>query len=465
MKNSDDTDDRRRDTAGPGESRARGTLTSVLALALALVVGAVGCSNPLDVENPNNLVASDLNNPQGLESAVNGALSTTTNAVGDMIAPYAVATDQLQNIGSRDAWLQLDYGKIDNETNEFTDGAFPSVTEARYMADKAIRLAEQFDEEGTIPNRVDLARSYLYGALIYTTIGDMFDDFVIAEPGTEDAPPIGPSNMNTVYETALNYLSTGIGVAQAEGASSLVTRMTALQARIHFAMGVWNKLNPPGDTPSDPLVSSQEAVSAAESVLSRVDGDWRWDLQYTASTVGNGMGGWISNNYLNISQEGDPGIVDLDEGLTNVDSITFRDPIDTNVVPTMVEERVDGYSTEPQYEPITAVSAREMHLIVAEDHLANGDTADFVTELNELRSLDGLTPYDPDAHSVTPMEMLQYSRKANLFLQGRRLADMYRFGQQAPLWQSSSATVTTPGTFFPITITEIRSNGALGGGG
>ena len=404
MKNSDDTDTRRRDTAGPGQSRGRGgALPSVVALVLALVVGAAGCSNPLDVENPNNLVAGDLNNPQGLESAVNGALSTTTNAVGDMLAPYAVATDQVQNIGSRDAWLQLDYGNVANETNEFTDGAFPSVTEARYMADKAIRLAEKFDEQGTIPDRVDLARSYLFGALIYTTIGDMFDDFVITEPGTEDAPPVGPSNMNSVYQTALDYLSTGMGVAQSEGASSVVTRMMALQARIHFAMGVWNKLNPAGDTPADPLVSSPEAVSAAQSVLSRVDGDWRWDLEYTASTVGNGLGGWISDNYLNISQEGDPGFVDLDEGRTNVDSITIKDPIDTNTVPTMVQERVDGYSTEPQYTPITTVSAREMHLIIAEDALAGADTATFVTHLNEVRGLDGLTPYDPDTHSVTPM--------------------------------------------------------------
>lgn len=464
MKTSDDTDDRRHAPAGRGGVRDRGAMTSMVALVLALVVGAAGCSNPLDVENPNNLVASDLNNPQGLGSAVNGALATTTNAVGDMLAPYAVATDQVQNIGSRDAWLQLDYGNVSNETNEFTDGAFPSVTEARYMADKAIRLAEQFDEAGTIPDRVDLARSYLYGALIYTTIGDMFDDFVITEPGTENAPPIGPSNMNTVYQTALDYLSTGMGVAQAEGASALVTRMTALRARIHFAMGVWNKLNPPGDTPADPLVSSQEAVDAAQSVLSRVDGDWRWDLQYTASTVGNGLGGWISNNYLNISQEGDPGIVDLDDGLTNVDSITFRDPID-NAVPTMVGERVNGYSTEPQYTPITAVSAREMHLIVAEDALADADTTTFVNHVNEVRGLDGLTPYDPDTHSLTPMEMLQYSRKANLFLQGRRLADMYRFGQEAELWQPNSVTSTTPGTFFPITITEIRSNTALGAGG
>lgn len=462
MKNSDEpnTDQAAADTGG---SRGRGARTSLLALVLALAVGAAGCSNPLDVENPNNLVASDLNNPQGLESAVNGALSTTTNAVGDMMAPYATATDYVQNIGSRDAWLQLDFGYVAEEDNEFIDGAYPSVNEARYMADKAISLAEGFDEEGTIPDRTDLARAYLYGAVIYTTIADMFDDFVISEPGTSGSPPVGPSNMNSLYQTALDYLSTGLSVAQAEGDASLVTRMHAMRARIHFAMGVWNKLNPADGTPSDPLVSSQEAVDAAETVLGRVGDEWTWDLEYSNATVTNGMGGWISNNYINISEEGDPGIVDLDEGLTNIVEVTFTDPVDTATAAPAVAEKVDDYSTNPTETSITAVSADEMHLIVAEAALAAGDDSIFTAHINAIRSVNGLTAYDPDTHSVTPTEMLRHSRKANLFLQGRRLADMYRFGVQAALWQDAAPTMSSPGTFFPITRTEIRANENLGG--
>lgn len=462
MKNSDQSDNEHGATAGGG-SRGRGASTSLLALVLALVVGAAGCSNPLEVDNPNNLVASDLNNPQGLESAVNGALSTTTNAVGDMMAPYATATDLVQNIGSRDAWLQLDFGYVAEEDNEFIDGAYPEVNEARHMADKAISLAEEFDEEGTIPDRTDLARSYLYGAVIYTTIADMFDDFVISEPGTDGSPPVGPSNMNSVYQTALDYLSTGMSVAQAEGDNSLVTRMMAMQARIHFARGVWSKLNPPGDTPADPLVSSQEAVNAAQSVLDRVGNEWTWDLEYSNATVTNGLGGWISNNYINLSEEGDPGVVELDEGLTNVVAVTFTDPVDTATAAPAVAEKVDSYATNPTETSITAVSADEMHLIIAENALAEADTSTFTDHINAIRSVNGLTAYDPDAHSVTPMEMLRHSRKANLFLQGRRLADMYRFGVEAALWQDAAPTVSSPGTFFPITRTEIRANENLDG--
>ncbi|MFB6368593.1 MAG: hypothetical protein ABEJ00_03175, partial [Gemmatimonadota bacterium] len=128
MNTTQDDEGRRHGRLGAGRG------LGLLALALTVLVGAAACDNPLDVENPNNLVAEDLNNPQGLSAAVNGALSTTSRGISEMLAPYAAATDQIQNIGSRDAWLQLDFGKVANEANEFTDGAFPYVTEARYMA-------------------------------------------------------------------------------------------------------------------------------------------------------------------------------------------------------------------------------------------------------------------------------------------------------------------------------------------
>lgn len=231
-----------------------------------------------------------------------------------------------------------------------------------------------------------------------------------------------------------------------------------MKARIHFSMGVWQKLNPPGSAPSDPLVNSQQAVQAAQTVLQRVGTtvDWRWDLQYTSATVSNQLGGWISNAYLNLAEEGGGGVVDLKEGsLTTIQGVTYTDPIDTETPAPEVARKVNEYDTSPLYASITALSAREMHLILAEAALAQGDTASFTTHVNHVRAMDDLTSYDGQ---VPAMEMLKHSRRANLFLQGRRLSDMYRFGTEAPLWQDGSVAASQPGTFLPITITEIRAN-------
>jgi hypothetical protein len=77
---------------------------------------------------------------------------------------------------------------------------------------------------------------------------------------------------------------------------------------------------------------------------------------------------------------------------------------------------------------------------------------DFDTQINTLRALDGLPEY---AGQVDARALLEQSREVNLFLQGRRLADHYRFGDPSVQWGGNR---DAPGIFFPITLTEIRSN-------
>ncbi len=59
---------------------------------------------------------------------------------------------------------------------------------------------------------------------------------------------------------------------------------------------------------------------------------------------------------------------------------------------------------------------------------------------------------------IEPLDLLKHSRRVNLFLQGRRITDHYRFQDPATDWQANSDALLSPGTFFPITITEIRAN-------
>src|SRR5437773_12449351 len=133
--------------------------------ALLLVAAATGCSSLLDVKNPNNVNESDLSNPASAASQANGALSSLARAWGIVQTPYAVATDELTWIGSRDAWQTLDQGTISEPTNEFVDAAFPFVGEARWYADATIKRLAGFAARGVLPDTTDLTRVYLYGAL------------------------------------------------------------------------------------------------------------------------------------------------------------------------------------------------------------------------------------------------------------------------------------------------------------
>ena len=106
-----------------------------------------------------------------------------------------------------------------------------------------------------------------------------------------------------------------------------------------------------------------------------------------------------------------------------------------------------------------------MHLIIAEAALAQGDdggSGDFAAHVNAVRALDGLSDYTGPGQ-IDPVTLLEHERRVNLYLQVRRLADHYRFGSPSSNWLSNTAAFRTPGTFFPISISEIRSNPNVGG--
>src|SRR5439155_16463081 len=165
-------------------------------LGVAGVLVLAACSSLLDVKNPNNVNQSDLSNPASAASQASGVLASVARAWGQIITPYSVATDELTWIGSRDAWQNLDQGTISEPTNEFVDAAFFYVGEARWWADETIRRLRGFDSANVLSDRDDLARTYLYAAIVYTMIGNLFDNFPIGSDRTTAAAPLGASKMD-----------------------------------------------------------------------------------------------------------------------------------------------------------------------------------------------------------------------------------------------------------------------------
>lgn len=435
------------------------------ALGGALLLGVASCDNPLDVENPNNLIEEDTENPEAYNATVNGALGTVARAANAVRATYADVSDEITWIGSRDGWNQMDQGAHDDPGNEFADEAFTWVPTARFMAERAITKGLEFQSSGELENPRDLARAYLYGGIIYATIGDVYDDFVLAESPTEPAPPVGAENMITMYDRALQYLGEGLEIARAVGGTELEARFLAVRARVHHARAIWPKLNPSGSVPADPLVDSPEAVADAQAALDLVDDDWRFDFEFTPETM------VPSVEFINLAFQ-----VNQRQELQIGEEYVFLDPEDNGVITGVrLEDPIDGdpgddegdpalttlldeFLAANEFAPLSIVSARELHLIIGEERLAADDMTGFETSINQVRGLDGLSDY---TGQIPAEEMLVHERRVNLFLQTRRLADMYRFGIESPNWRPQSAAATTPGTFFPIGITEVRANPEL----
>ncbi len=437
-----------------GTSRSRTVLgTGTLAVSLAFVLA--GCSNVFDVKNPNDLSQEALDVPSGAVAAVNGAEATVSRGYSDLLLAAAIPTDEITWIGTYDAGNELDHGFVSNPANEFTDNeGVPSLNEGRFMADESIRLLEGHDAAGELRNRNLLSRSYLYGGIMYSVIPDWFNDFVISDRRTA-SPPIGAANMSKLYDTAIDYFTKGIAIAQATGNKEMEATLLAGRARAHHARAVWTSLEPIGTVPANPMVSSAAAVADARAALAIVSGDWKYRFTYSASTVGNQIGGWI-NSRQEFRVDTALGVPNTPK--TRVTAVALLDPIDKTPDATLFQQLTGlgmlASSTE-LYPPLTILSARELRLILAEAALAASDMPGFTTEINAVRSLSGKSPF---SGQMSARDLLIHERRVNLFLQGRRLLDMYRFKIKDPRWLDTSDAVLAPGTLFPITDRELRAN-------
>lgn len=429
-----------------------------------LLAGAIGCGNLLEVENPNNIKAEDIELPAAGTALANGVQSLVAFGVNGAALIYHVATDEMEWSGSRDGFREIDQGKLSNAYNEFTDGFYATVPEARWMADEAIRVLEAQDANGSIRNRLDLARVYLYGAIIYVTIANVYDDWVISDaPKREWGQPIGPANMGQLYDKAITYLTKGLAIADALGDLTHRRAIRAMLARANFDRAIWATVNPPragGGLVDGNSSYVTQAVTHAQGALALLSGapDYEYRFLFSASTGSPAQGAWINSRQEN--RLGRTYVAPHPTSPTWLDQVVIRDPIDNRASP-IVDKIQKRFKSEGVYVGYTVVSARELHLILAEAALARNDIPGFQTAINNLRALDGLTAWTP-ASPVSARDLLIHSRQTNLFLQTRRLSDHYRFNVASREWLPGAQTLVNPGIFFPIPATECLSNPNIG---
>ncbi len=425
----------------------------IVTLGVVAAVFMAGC-NILDVDNPNSLVEEDINNPVTAEFLVNGAEATVADGVSGFLAVYSVASDELNWVGSFDAWQDVMIGNFNDRTNQFIDQEYPTVSRARWWADDVIKRLNQFDQDGLLNDETQKSRAYLYASVIYVTIADMFNNFVFTERA-EGGPPIGEENMVGLYDTAIEYIDNGLAVSGIS--TELEASLRGMRARANFSKAMWNKMNPV-DT-ANPLIDNSAAVADAQAALSVMSDDFKYQLTFSPSTLQNYVA-QQTNQRIELVVNPSVYIISDDAGrrIRNIEypdsTVQIQDPIDNIPDPALYDALVE-FTEAIEYAPITVVSAREMHLILAEAAAAGNGSVDFDTHINAIRNLYGLTDY---SGQIPQLDMLQHTRQVNLFLQGRRLHDMYRFDISSPQWETNSTAETSPGTFFPISITECRAN-------
>lgn len=430
----------------------KGLRASARVLAVGGLAAAVACGDLLEVKNPNAIDEQALNNPAAASNIANGVLAATTRMLSGTTVPYAVATDELDWIGSRDAWNDMERGIYSNYLNEFTDQAFPFVGEARYVADNAIKLLRGFQAQGRLADSSQLARTYLYAAIVYASIADMYDDYAFSDKQTARAP-IGRANMSRLYDTAVVYLDRANAIATGNaGAAYVALRypVMAYRARVKHGKAVWQKITPKGPTaPAAPLVNDAGAVADANAALALApSADARFQLVNNLEATA-GINIWFEVNGRN-------------EHRTGTYYRTLNDPVTGALDPTAQAQLAAFTAFGTQSGTFTLTSNRELRLILAEASLATGAAgqAAAVSQINTVRALDSKPAYTSGT-VAQDQAMLVHERSVQLWLMRRRLADMARFNLVDPKWVLVSgyeSALNVKGLLFPIPNVERLGN-------
>jgi hypothetical protein len=438
---------------------ARRALATVAATGGAGLMGGCDAFFKTDVTNPNAVVEERLADPAAATALANGVGASLTRSITAIWGPYGVASDELSWIGSREFWGALDAGDLTDPLNEYTDAAYPLLSETRYLAEFAIAQLEALDKTSALRNRVDLARAYLYAGVTYALIAHMYDDFVLGTDRLSETAPVGEANMVRLFDTAVQHLDKGLAVAQATSNVELQRQILGARAKAKYQKALWQKLKPARTRPADPLINDAGAVADARAALATMPSDYRWRLTPVANNLAALNIGFEMNQRLEIRAGNayiNPDPPANTRPRAGIAGIRLNDPVTGQPDPTLARA-IDECCRQSvaEYVAFTLVSAREMHLILAEAALAAGNTADFVSRINEVRTTAGLPAYN--GTSPAPREMLIHSRRVNLFLQGYRLHDLYRFGERADNWIATSIA-SRKACFFPIANIERQSN-------
>lgn len=441
------------------------------ALAMGLTVALSGCDSLLEVSNPNDISGDDVLLPTAASGLVNGVENLLNGGFSEIMASIATITDELDWVGSRDSYNEHDKGNLADPFNEFTDEQYKTLAQSTWLADETVNILTEQQSAGELLDVQELARAHVYRAVIYMYVADFFDDFPVGSDRREGGSPAGEGGMGQFYAGAKTSLNTAIGIATGD----LKVLAQALLARAEHAEAIWNEIGTrpvtkPARFAESGLVSGG-ATSAATALAAAggLSADWVVYHNYSVSTVGNSLAGWVNSRQE--MKLGPTYATPEASGKPTFEEYSIEDPIDGIVSPIFTEV-ADEFTSDLNYPPMRLISSRELQLIIAEAELP-GDPAGFLTAINALRAVDGLTDYDGATQDIdgngTPgqmsdhVAMLVHMRQTTLFLHGRRLADHYRFGDPSPEWLSTSTANNNWATFLPIPANECQANPNVGG--
>ncbi|MFH1609674.1 MAG: RagB/SusD family nutrient uptake outer membrane protein [Candidatus Bipolaricaulota bacterium] len=379
-----------------GRRRASSRPLNVLMLAL-VCVGSAGCEGLLDVRLPGEVVDETVSDPIYAQLFTESAVAAFECAFSTYVALSGNLTDELASSGSLEAHIRYDMRNVGRDYPPFAESLCGSLgalhtpmSQARWMADDAIRRLEAATDAEVAKRSTLLATAYAYAGYSYLVFGEGWCSAAF-DNGPELLPP-------AVLALAEARFTKAIEFAQAAGATDIGNMARVGRARTRLDLK-----NLPGAAADARLVPQNfNFMVTREAAVPTRENEYFVQGPYTRDTS-------VEPEFWNLTWKGvpDPRVSLTFTGVLARDGQTRL--INANKYPTA------GTS-------MRLASWAEAQLILAEAE--GGQTA--LDAVNALHARAGLPAFVPATDGDVMQHVITEERRREIFLEGHRLNDMIR---------------------------------------
>jgi hypothetical protein len=367
--------------------------TAAAVLSIAIGAQLSGCTDLLTPENPGEILAEDLKDPNALPILLNGVAGDFNYMYSNAIVTIGHFASELWHTGSMGGYRELNRGITDPQGQLGT--VYNRATKANWVADNAADLILEAFEDAQ--SRPELARARIYAGFAQLMLADNFCSITI-----NGGPALTPAE---VYEIAVGHFTEAVQIAQTADHTAYRLQALAGRARANLMLGRHQAAR--DDARAIPSGWRFEAVYSLNSS--------RENNEVPAHTVARFRkeGGIDPRFFSDARYADDPRLAFINKGPT----FTGEDRIRQFVEQTKYPER---------FSPAPIASWQEMRLIEAEAELALGNATRAIALIDEIRAAAELPPYTGPAGEADVLKQIMFERSVELFLEAKHLADLRR---------------------------------------
>lgn len=418
-------------------ARRHPLLGRVIPLVLAAVLSA--CESLLEVEMPGQMTEDQLLDPRMAGMMVTSAIAGFECAHTSYILGAAGITHEYLDASGWTTWMAFANRQVESSTGAVNTsgcsaergfGFFRPLQTARFQGEQAYKAIVEFGPTSVSQAESLLATAATYVGFVYTFLGEAWCEMVV-DGGPLMTPQETLLKAEEWFTRAIDHAAAADAPITAPGTNDIGLLATLGRARVRLDLG-------------KNAEAAADAALIPEGFLAVTTRSGANDDRRNMIFVHMSLNKFVTvgPSYRNVLLDGSPdprvAVASAPDGVTN-----------------------DGYTpwwNQLKYTsdvaPIPLARWEEAQLILAE--VAGGEAA--VPYIDNVRAAHGLPPYSGGTSPEEIRAAIVEERRREFFLEGRRHADMLRYGVPFATGVGHKGTPYGNTTCYPLAQAELDGN-------